>query len=97
HVIDDLSSGRWRISRGQFEFYWSEASRLAGNAGAPPIEKRRLTEISQFVWNDRVNHAEPQGYETEWIGNAPVLFIWRGPVEARRVLVLRPDSLVTGN
>jgi len=91
-----LSSGRWRLTRGQFEFYWAEAGRMAGDSEPPPAEKRRLTEIAEFVWNDRVNHPDVRGHETAWIGAAPIFLIWRGTPEQRRVLVTRPDSLVQG-
>jgi len=91
---NDLSSGRWRLTRGQFEFYWSEAGRMAGTAEPPPEEKRRLTEIAQFVWNDRVNHPDARGHEIAWIGGAPILLIWRGTPEQRRVLVTHPESLL---
>ncbi len=91
---NDLSSGRWRLTRGQFEFYWSEAGRMAGTAEPPPLEKRRLTEIAELVWNDRANHPGARGHETAWLGGAPILFIWRGTPEQRRVLVTRPESLL---
>jgi signal transduction histidine kinase len=94
---NDLGSGRWRLTRGQFEFYWSEAGRMAGNAEPPPAEKRRLTEIAEFVWNDRVNHPDARGRETAWIDGAPILLIWRGAPEQRRVLVTRPESFVHGS
>jgi signal transduction histidine kinase len=89
---NDLGSGRWRLTRGQFEFYWSEAGRITGRAEAPPAEKSRFTQIAEFVWNDRMNHPESRGYETEWIGGVPVLLIWRGTLEQRRVLVAEPES-----
>ena len=58
---NDLRSGRWRLSRGQFEFYWSEAGRISGHPEPPPAEGNRLAEIASFVWNDRVNHPDPRG------------------------------------
>lgn len=91
---NDLSSGRWRLTRGQFEFYWSEADRIIGDGAAPPADKKRLTEIAEFVWNNRMNHPESPGYETEWVGGAPVLLIWRGTPEQARVLVARPESVI---
>ena len=94
---NDLNSGRWRLTRGQFEFYWAEAGRMAGSSEPPPVEKRRLTEIAEFVWNDRVNHTDARGQETAWIGGVPIFLIWRGTPEQRRVLVTRPDSLVEGS
>ncbi len=94
NLRNDLSSGRWRLTRAQFEFYWSEAGRMAGNSEHPPGEKRRLTEIAEFVWNDRVNHPDARGRETAWIDGTPILLIWRGTPDERQVLVTRPESLV---
>jgi signal transduction histidine kinase len=94
---NDLSSGRWRLTRRQFEFYWSEAGRIAGTAASPPAEKSRLTQLAEFVWNDRMNHPESQGYQAEWIAGVPVVLIWRGAPDHRRVLVVRPESLLQGN
>lgn len=93
---NDLSSGRWRLTRGQFEFYWAEAERLSGNAEPLAAEKTRLTEIADFVWSDRTKHPEPRGRETAWIGGAPILLIWSGTPEQRRVLVARPESFLAG-
>lgn len=94
---DALSSGRWRLTRGQFEFYWSEAGRLSGRTGSLPPEKMRMTEIADFVWKDRMNHPESRGHETIWIAGTPVLLIWRGLPELRSILVVRPDTFVRVN
>lgn len=91
---EDLSSGRWRLTRAQFEFYWSEVGQMAGNAVSPPPQKSRSTRIAEFVWNDRMNHPESHGYEAEWIGGVPVVLIWRGAPDERRVLAMRPESLI---
>ena len=93
-VRNDLSSGRWRLTRGQFDFYWSEAARITKTSAPPSPENDRLTQIADFVWRDRMNHPESLSYETEWIGGAPVLLIWRGTAEQRRVLVTPPESLL---
>ncbi len=90
----DLSSGRWRLTRAQFNFYWSEASRMSGISDPPPVDKRHLTEVADFVWMDRMNHPEARGQEIAWIDDMPILLIWRGLPEQRRVLAARPDSFV---
>jgi signal transduction histidine kinase len=90
----DLLAARWRLSRGQFEFYWSEVGRLSGHPEPPPAEGRLRAEIAAFVWDDRVNHPDPRGNETVWFAGTPILLIWRGTPEERRVLVTRPESLV---
>jgi len=91
---NDLLSGRWRLSRAQFEFYWSAAGRISGHSEPPPAEGSLLAEIASFVWNDRVNHPDPRGRQTVWISGAPVLLIWSGTPDGRRVLVTRPQSFV---
>ena len=93
----DLRSGHWRLTRGQFEFYWSEAGRMSGHSEPPPAEARRLAEIAALVWNGRMNHPDPRGNETVWIAGAPVLLIWRGAPDERRVLITKPESLVGQN
>jgi signal transduction histidine kinase len=94
---DDLRSGRWRLTRGQFEFYWSEAGRLSEHPEPPPAEGKALAEIATFVWNDRINHPGPRGDETVWINGRPIFLIWRGTPDERRVLVTRPDSIMPRN
>jgi signal transduction histidine kinase len=94
---NDLSSGRWRLTRAQFEFYWAEAERMSGTHEPPPSNKQRMTEIADFVWSDRAKHPEPRGHETAWIGGAPILLIWSGTPEERRVLVARPESFLAGS
>src|SRR5579884_3016449 len=59
-----------------------------------PVDAGR---IAEFVWNDRLNHPESHGYEAEWIGDVPLVLIWRGAPDHRRVLVAPPESLIQGN
>jgi signal transduction histidine kinase len=94
-----LSSCRWRLTRGQFDFYWSEATRLSGNTDPPPEEKRRLTEIAEYVWDNRANHTDAapdaaRGSETRWIAGVPLFLIWRDTLDQRQVLVTRPESFL---
>src|SRR5581483_810762 len=93
-LVDDLRSGRWRLTRGEFEFYWSEAVRMSGRKESLPADKTRLTEIAEFVWRDRANHPVPGGHELVWIAGGPVVLTWRGSPEQRRVLAARPESFV---
>lgn len=91
----ELGSGRSRLTRGQFEFYWAEANRLAGSDASPPANKLQASRIAEFVWNSRTAHTEPKGCEVERIGGEPVLLIWRDVEDERRVLVAKPDSLLS--
>ena len=49
---DELLGGRWRLTRGQFEFYWSEASRLSGHESAPPVDSAAWSEAAALAWGD---------------------------------------------
>lgn len=93
-LLGDLQRGGWRLSRGQFEFYWSEASRLAGRKAGPPAEAVMLAETVGKVWSERQRNAEPRGLESLWIAGRPYLLIWRGTPERRAVLLAHPESLL---
>ena len=90
----DLAAGRWRLSRGQFEYFWAETSRLAGGVIEPPAEAAILSEAAGRIWDGRTRNGDSRGAETMWIGGRPLVTIWRGPPERRAVLVARPESFL---
>ncbi|HYW43898.1 MAG TPA: HAMP domain-containing sensor histidine kinase [Bryobacteraceae bacterium] len=90
----DLLAARWRLTRGQFEFYWSEASRLAGRADQPPAEAIALAEAAAMVWEGRKNDPGVRGQQTVWINDQPFFFIWRGTLDWRAVLITKPDAIL---
>jgi signal transduction histidine kinase len=90
----DLLSGRWRLTRGQFNFYWSEAGRMSGQAEPPPAEAVALSEAAAFAWQQRKRGPDLVRQETVWFQNQPFLLLWRGPAERRAILVTRPASIL---
>lgn len=64
----DLLQARWQITRGQFQFYWSEASRLAGHSTADPLpaEAAALSEAADQWWRDFNREQSPRGQTTMW-------------------------------
>ena len=90
----DLLAGRWRLSRGQFKFYWSEAARLSGVDERPPREMAALSEAAAFVWQQRKRDPDALRQETVWVQNQPFLLLWRGPQERRAVLIMTPASVL---
>lgn len=46
----DLLHARWPLTRGQFAFYWSEASRLSGDNAPPPVDSSALAEAVGESW-----------------------------------------------
>ncbi len=87
-----LSEGRWRLTRGQFSFYWMEAGQLAKNTDAPPAAPLALAEITTQVWEARNN--ETRGQETLWSGGRPYFLLWRGTADRRAVLIAAPSAFL---
>ena len=73
---NDLLAGRWKLSRGQFKFYWSE---VAGDV-PPPAARLALSEAAEIAWQERRRDPETLRQETVWVQNQPFLFLWRGRV-----------------
>jgi len=88
----DLLAARWPLSKGQFEFYWREATRLAGHEEAPPALAVAFSDAAALVWQDR--EAGPRGARTVWVDGRPLFFIWRASGGRRAVLVAEPPAIL---
>ena len=89
----DLLAGKWSLSRGQFEFYWSEASRQSGRTMPIPTEPAALSAVVADGWRDLIRDGSERGQKVDWINGSPFLLIWRGGPERRAVLATRPESI----
>jgi len=91
-IKQDLLAARWRLTRGQFQFYWSA---VAGGM-PPPAESVALSDAAMRVWQER--NPNPRGQETVWAGDRPgdrpFLLMWRGSPEHRAALLKRPELLL---
>jgi signal transduction histidine kinase len=90
----DLRRARWPLTRGQFEFYWSEAGRLAGKEEPAPAEPVAWSEAVAQAWGALQNEPSLRGQTTLWVDGQPFFFIWRGIPGRRAVLVTRPDAVL---
>jgi len=90
----DLLEVRWRLTRGQFEFYWAEAARRAGADPVEPAEPAALSQAAALVWEQRGREPFARGQDTVWVERRPFLVIWRGVPGRKAVLIVRPDSLL---
>ena len=93
-LLVDLRSARWPLTRGQFEFYWSEAARLSGRSEAPPADAVALAEAASRAWEMRRNDSPARGQTTIWVEGRPFFLMWRGNSVRRVVLVTRPESMI---
>jgi signal transduction histidine kinase len=87
---NDLRVTRWHLTRGQFEFYWSEVERLSGRSEPRPGDALILSEAAALAWRERRRDTSSRREETIWIAGEPVFLMWRGD----SVLVTRPASFL---
>ena len=97
-LLDDLRAARWQLTRGQFEFYWDEAARLAGTHASPPPEALALADAASQIWEERGHDTGARGQRTIWVDGYPFLLVWRetgsGPAFRRAVLIARPEAIL---
>jgi signal transduction histidine kinase len=84
---EGLRLGRWKLTQGQFEFYW-------GSVEAAPAEDLALAEAAARIWEERGKNFNARGLETLWLEGRPYVAMWRGSPDKRSVLVTRPESIL---
>lgn len=92
-LIADLQRARWPLTKGQFEFYWSEAARWSGRKVDPP-EALAWAEVAARAWAQRNIEPVARGQATTWVDGYPFFLIWRGIAGRRAVLVTKPESFM---
>jgi signal transduction histidine kinase len=93
-LTQDLLRGRWHLTRGQFEYYWAEAARMAGDLRPLPAGAVAFTEAAGQIWQDRQHDPDIRGQRTFWQGGRPFFVMWRGGTERRAVLLTGTDSIL---
>jgi signal transduction histidine kinase len=88
----DLLAARWPLTKGQFEFYWREVTRMAGREEPPPMEAAAFSDAAALVWQDR--DAGPRGTRTVWVDGRPLFFLWRAAGGRKAVLVAEPPAVL---
>jgi signal transduction histidine kinase len=90
---EDLLAGLWALTRGQFEFYWEEATRLSGHEERLG-ERTGLTEAAAVAWSEWKRTASMRGQRTIWVDGRPWFTIWRSALGRQAVLIQRPESIL---
>ncbi|MGO4882763.1 MAG: ATP-binding protein [Bryobacteraceae bacterium] len=75
-LLTALSDSRWHLRRGQFEFYWNEAARLAGHPVAPDATAVALAEAAGDTAG--IAGAAHDPVQTVRAAGVPMLLVWRG-------------------
>ena len=94
HLLDALRASRWQLTRGQFQFYWGEAARLAAEPAEPPAEAVALADAVAQVWDERGHEEGAAGQRTMWVDGLPFLLIWREGDQRRSVFLARPENIL---
>jgi signal transduction histidine kinase len=90
----DLLRARWRLSRGQFEFYYGEAERISGHASPPSAANLAWSEIAAQVWQQMPRDLGARGQRSLWVDVHSVFVIWRGSAGRRALLITTPELLM---
>jgi signal transduction histidine kinase len=90
----DLLSGRWRLSRGQFEFYWLEAVRLSRHDESLPMASVALTNAAAVAWKESLNDAADRGERTLWVEGKPFFATWQAGAQGHSLLLLPMDAIL---
>jgi hypothetical protein len=93
-LLDGLRAARWQLTRGQFQFYWGEAARLAAEPVEPPAEAVALADAVARVWDERGHEEGAAGQRTMWVDGLPFLLIWREGDQRRSVFLARPENIL---
>jgi len=89
-----LRNARWPLTRAQFAWYWSEASRLTGDIQPASAEPSALAQAVEQGWTQVARDEAPRGQTTVWVASQPWFLIWRGAPDHRAILVINPESLL---
>jgi signal transduction histidine kinase len=93
-LLADLQRAKWPLTRGQFEFYWAEAARLAGREKPAPAEPAAWSEAAAVAWDELQRDPSRRGQTTLWAEGHPLFLIWRGAAGRRAALVTRPELVL---
>ena len=90
---EHLLAGPWTLTRGQFEFYWEEATRLSGHEERLG-ERAGLAEAAAVAWSEWKRTASIRGQRTIRVDGGPWFTMWRSAAGRQAVLIQRPESVL---
>jgi signal transduction histidine kinase len=91
----DLAAGRWRLSRGQFDFFWGEINNAADpHTSADTRKSRALSEAAHEGYNAAIGDAASQGQRSTWLADESWFLLWRTGAAGRAVYVTRVSSML---
>lgn len=94
----DLAGARWRLSRGQFEYFWSEVN-SAGDPNVPAPDIRVAVGLSEAAYEGyriAIGDGASQGQRSVWVADRPWFLLWRTGVGGRGVYISPASSTLQG-
>jgi len=91
---EDLLRGHWSLTRGQFDFYWTQVAKLAGRGERPPVMAPELEQAAALAWTERTRQPVSGGQATVWVDGRPAFLVWRGGPGKRWMLVTTPEAIL---
>ena len=91
-LLAGLREARWHLQRGEFEFYWDEASALTGHSQEPDAAQVALAEAAGTAADLAAGAHDPE--QVVHAAGFPILLVWRGPPDHRTVLLAPVDSVL---
>ena len=90
-LLADLGGGRWRLDRSTFEFHANALSSRLRKTGAIPADAVALSAAVAMLW-ERYRALDTAGdvsagRESIWIGDRPILLVWKGTASVMNALV----------
>jgi signal transduction histidine kinase len=93
-LSDDLAQGRWRLTRGQYEYYAGAARAVSGVARTESINLA-AAHATADLWESWKNGLPPNGRRSFRISDVPLLAVWRGGQDRLAVWIVPPEELLT--
>jgi signal transduction histidine kinase len=91
----ELAAGRWRLSRGQFDFFWSEVSLVPSAATRVDIGSSRALSLAAIEgYSTAMEDVAGQGQRSLWLADEPWFVLWRTSSVGRAVYVARVSSML---
>lgn len=94
-LVKDLVAGRWILTRGQFDHYFEEATRVSGVV-TPPARNRAVAEAAGAMWAEWQAQPVSHGRALRRAGDVALIAVWRSSPKRFVAWLVEPAALVRG-
>jgi signal transduction histidine kinase len=91
---DDLKGSRWKLTRGQFEYYFDAAAAASGSLAAAKPDDLAIARATADLWLAWKSGLPPSGRRSMHEDGVSLLASWRSAPDRTAVWIVRPDELL---